>query len=199
MIGVRIITYINGTASHCTADFELDSYYVFIIKIWPFIDTLVFSLVPFAILIVSNVVLILKVSDSVRKARVTFACGQSDQLNSRTKKVSSMTVTLIAVSVTFFLLSAPLSFYFIIAPYTPGYSELSQLYREIRSFSFIFVNLLWYSNSAVNFYLYCLTGSKFRKEAKELFCCVQKDTVNISLNTQISEAGVSENVDETEF
>ena len=31
--------------------------------------------------------------------------------------------------------------------------------------------MLYFTNNAVNFYLYCLVGKKFRKDVKSLFCC----------------------------
>ena len=133
--------------------------------IWTWIDALLFSLLPFAILISSNSVLIWKVSDSVRKARATVASGQSDQLSSRTKKVSSLTVTLIVVSVVFFLLTGPMSLYLIIAPLVIDAEKQSEKESVIIDLIYWLLNLMWYSNSAVNFYLYCLTGTKFRADA----------------------------------
>ena len=106
----------NGSDYYCSYPNLAPEYNFFRDFIWTWIDALIFSLLPFAILISSNSVLILTVSDSVRKARATVASGQSDQLSSRTKKVSSLTVTLIVVSVVFFLLTGPMSLYLIIAP-----------------------------------------------------------------------------------
>ena len=36
------------------------------------------------------------------------------------------------------------------------------------------LTLMWYSNRAVNFYLYCLTGTKFRADARKMFTCFKQ-------------------------
>ena len=48
---------------------------------------------------------------------------------------------------------------------------------DARRFMFVYVlfQLLWCSNSSVNFYLYCLTGSRFRDEFKNIMCLCQGD------------------------
>ena len=33
---------------------------------------------------------------------------------------------------------------------------------------------MWYSNSAVNFYLYCLTGTKFRADTRKMLTCFKQ-------------------------
>ena len=68
---------------------------------------------PFACLLVTNTVLVRKVGQSLREARDSLAEGRSDPFASRDKKMSSMTVTLIATSVAFLLLTAPVIVYMI--------------------------------------------------------------------------------------
>ncbi|XP_070174196.1 G-protein coupled receptor daf-37-like [Littorina saxatilis] len=198
LYGVTHVTDINGTFMWCGTGVGAEEYRFFLYKIWPWVDTFLFSLFPVIILIVSNSVIVWKVTDSVRKARVTLASGQSDQLSSRTKKVSSMTLTLIAVSLAFFLLTAPLCAHFIILPYLTPYSERDHLGQEIIMFAYQLMNLLWYTNSAINFYLYCLTGTNFRNDACIMLCLTKKETIMAS-NTQTSQTVISEKADETEF
>ena len=117
--------------------------------IWTWIDALIFSMLPFAILISSNSVLIWKVSDSVRRARATVASGQCDQLSSRIKKVSSLTVTLFVVSVVFFLLTCPMAFYLIIAPLVTDKQKQREKEFRITELIYWLLTLMWDSNSAV--------------------------------------------------
>ncbi|XP_070183467.1 uncharacterized protein [Littorina saxatilis] len=124
--GMEIVPRENSTDVWCSSHVVLEEYSFFLFKVWPWIDTLMFSLLPFLILIVSNSILVWKVADAVRKARATLASGQSDMLTSRTKKVSSLTMTLVVVSVTFFVLSSPLTLYLIIMPYTLLYADLNE-------------------------------------------------------------------------
>ena len=63
--------------------------------------------------------------------------------------------------------------YMIFTPATP----------EAYGFYYFFVQLtnkLTTMNSAVNFYLYCISGSKFRKEVLALLSCASKSAVESS-------------------
>ena len=163
--------YSNATRLFCFVPILASEYNLFLNFIWSWIDTLAFSLLPFAILIGSNSVLIWNVSDSVRRARATLAAGQSDQLRSRTKKVSSLTVTLTVVSVVFFLLTGPMSLYLIISPLVIKNTRQNEKGFRITELIYWVLTLLWYSNSAVNFYLYCLTGTRIRADARKMLTC----------------------------
>ncbi|XP_025104590.1 uncharacterized protein LOC112570386 [Pomacea canaliculata] len=65
------------------------------------------------------------------------------------------------VSLVFLLLSLPLCIYLIVEYYI-NTGEAVLVYAVC--------DLSWYANSAINFYLYCLTGSRFKNELKSLFC-----------------------------
>ena len=107
----------NGT-NRCVMVEAPAEYRFFVLKVWPWIGNMLYALLPSALLVISNSVLVWKVSRSIRKARGTMGTGQAGQADSRAKKASSMTLTVIAVSVTFFLLTMPLTVYFIVFPYT---------------------------------------------------------------------------------
>ena len=172
--GAVLTPVYNGSDYICLYPKLAPEYNFFRDFIWTWIDALIFSLLPFAILISSNSVLIWKVSDSVRKARATLASGQSDQLSSRTKKASSLTVTLIVVSVVFFLLTGPMSLYLIIVPLVIDMEKQSEKEGRIIDLIYWLLTLMWYSNSAVNFYLYCLTGTKFRADTRKMLTCFKQ-------------------------
>ena len=163
------IVHQNGT-DKCTIIETPFEYRTFVFKVLPWISTMLYALLPSALLVVSNSVLVWKVSRSVRKARGTMATGQAGQVDSRAKKASSMTLTLIAVSVTFFLLTMPLAVYSIVVNYTAQDPNMGEAAREVYRLVYDIVFLMWYANSAVNFYLYCLTGTQFRQQMRELFC-----------------------------
>ncbi|XP_025104591.1 probable G-protein coupled receptor 139 [Pomacea canaliculata] len=160
----EVVTELNSTERSCyMANNQL---YNFDFFIYPWIDLVVSSIIPFCILIVGNSVLVWKVIQSVHVARVMTA-GGCDQVNSRQKKASSLTITLITVSLVFLLLSLPACIYLIIIPYINTDTDISL--ATVR-FVWVVCNLAWYANGAINFYLYCLTGSRFRNEVKSLFC-----------------------------
>ena len=106
-----------------------------------------------------------KLAASVREANLTLSAGQCGQAKSREKKVSSVTLTLVIVSITFIILCLPFSLYILLTDFVldkiPGKNVFS---RSLKELVYEIINWLWCWNSAVNFYLYCLTGSKFRTE-----------------------------------
>ena len=116
-------------------------------------------------------VLIRKVGQSLREARDSLAEGRSDPFASRDKKLSSMTLTLIVTSVAFLLLTSP------IVVYTIWYGTLAyEALNDVRMRATIHLAsnaglLLWYTNLGINFYLYCLTGARYRAEFVRLVGC----------------------------
>jgi growth hormone secretagogue receptor len=118
------------------------------------------SFVPLCVLVVSNSLLIWKIRQSARRARSMIGAGQ--QSSARQSKTSSLTVTVVMTSVAFIVLMLPLPVYiFVITQANTGLS------LEIMMSSLSILYLMWYSNAALHFYLYCLTGTKFRRTAQE--------------------------------
>ena len=82
-----------------------------------------------------------------------------------------MTITLIAMSVAFLLLTLPLAVYMILDR-TLSYDTVHDI--RLRADSELAVStgvVLWLTNLAINFYLYCLTGARYRAEFVKLFGC----------------------------
>lgn len=79
-----------------------------------------------------------------------------------------MTVTLMAVSGAFILLTGPIGLLSLVM--------VSQASQQSHLVLFLAApaNLLWYINSSVNFFLYLLTGSRFRQELGNVFSAVGK-------------------------
>ena len=149
-------------------------YTPFFQEIWSWVDLLMFSLLPWLCLAVSNSLLVWKLRLSLREAKLSLGSGQADRINDRKKKAKSISITLIAVSTAFLLLTFPMSFYQIINfMFWIIYGTL-RTFRSLRVFYYIHqISLpLWYANSCINFYVYCLTGSKFRREAKQILRCM---------------------------
>ncbi|XP_025104655.1 probable G-protein coupled receptor 139 [Pomacea canaliculata] len=160
----KIISYelINGVC-----DIVNEELWYYDQVIYPWIDVVITTLIPFAVLVIGNSVLLWTVIQSVKVARV-MTSGRGDQVNTRRKKASTLTVTLITVSMVFLLLTMPMNTYFLIVNDISNEETIIQW--ASRSFAFAILDLAWFSHSAINFYIYCLTGSKFRNELKSLFC-----------------------------
>ena len=151
-------------------------YLPFFQEVWTWVDMLMFSLLPWLCLAVSNSLLIWKLRFSLREAKLSLGSGQADRINDRNKKATSISITLIAVSTAFLVLTFPMSFYQIIT----FMFWINGSIRALRSLRVVYYvhqlsYPLWYANSCINFYIYCLTGSKFRREAKQILRCMFHD------------------------
>ena len=160
----------NNGSRTCTL---MDEYKAFFREIWSWVDMCIFSLLPWLCLAVSNSLLVWKLKTALREAEVSLGSGQTDRIKDRKKTATSITITLIAVSTAFLVLTFPWSFlsilhfvYWMNGSLNALQSSRAYFYTKQISFP------LWYANSCINFYVYCLTGSKFRKEAKQILCCV---------------------------
>ena len=144
------------------------SYARFMLTVWVNIDIFLFSLLPFVCLLLSNSVLVLKLKASVRDAGDQFTTTESQQAI-RERKTNSVTLTAIVVSAVFIVLTSPLAFYNIFS-FTVANTETSAVDLAFRFLLLKMFHLIGYFNYSVNFYLYCLTGEKFRKECRKVLC-----------------------------
>lgn len=167
LYGYELKRFSNTSASVCTD--TTDEYNIFMSIVWPWLDLLSFSLLPFLLLAISNGVLVWKLLTSVRNLKSVAA--SRNQFRLRQKEASSVTKTVFFVSIVFVLLSLPYSVSLIVAvSYIGGQRNYDLRFRDLLGPYYTVVTLLWFSNSAVNFYLYCLTGHKFRTEFKDMMC-----------------------------
>ena len=88
----------------------IKDYMPFFYEIWSIVVMLIFSLLPWLCLAVCNSLLVWKLKVSLREAEISLGSGQADRINDRKKKATSVTVTLVAVSVAFLILTFPTSF-----------------------------------------------------------------------------------------
>ena len=124
-------------------------------------------------LLVSNGILIFKLSASVKSASSQLSQGDSDQLQAREKAARSVSITVITVSLMFLCLTLPISIDYVINYLLQNVVKLPL--EEVlaqRVMNGIFT-LLYYSNSAINFYVYVLTGNRFREEFIKILRCLR--------------------------
>ena len=147
---------------HITVCTPIDAgYLAFLLNVWPWIDFIVFSLLPFTLLIGSNVAILLRVlySDYMRRKNL--------HPHGNSVKMTSMTAILITISFSFLITTAPISIFLIATgAQWKSVASISQLGK--RTVWAVF-NLLTYVNNTINFLLYCVSGSRFRKELITIF------------------------------
>ena len=169
-----VLTFSNGedTTNNTGACLLVSEYVGFFYSVWSWFDLLIFSVLPWLCLVVSNSVLLWTLNVSIRQAQHSLGSAHIDGVSGRKKQASSMTVTLFAASTAFIVLSLPLSCVQLLGFYHHMVGSMDNYHQsKVIAYSYVIGMALWQSNSAVNFYLYCLTGSKFRRELKRMFSC----------------------------
>ena len=100
------------------------------------------------------------------------------QVATRAKMVNSVTLQTVVVCMAFMILTLP-AVVWNATSYIKLSTEIIDLYQYVLK-AVIQAGLynLGDVNFCVNFYLYCLTGSKFRHELKRVLCSLQRKTRN---------------------
>ena len=168
LYGFSILTTAGKRECYATTEYDY-----FFSGIWSWVDMFIFSLLPWLCLAVCNSLLVWKLKASVREAEVSLGSDQADKITDRKKKATSITVTLVVVSTAFLILTFPMSCMQILSfvPWMNG-----TIYTARKTYAHYYVSeisySLWYANSCINFYVNCLTGAKFRREAKHILKCI---------------------------
>ncbi|KAH3836759.1 FMRFamide receptor-like [Dreissena polymorpha] len=138
---------------------EIDRNYAYFFEnVWPWIDLCVYCAVPFVVIVIGNALILFKVLNSQKKSKSTIA--------SRLAKKSSMPAMLFTLNIVFLLSTLPVSIYTIGQAYWP--KDLDDYKMAKLDFWWAVVNMLMYTNNSLNFLLYCLSGTKFRREVIRL-------------------------------
>ncbi|XP_060081567.1 probable G-protein coupled receptor 139 [Ylistrum balloti] len=139
--------------------------------IWPWIDAGIYSFLPISILSVLNGFIIQKVyiakknrkhllttnTKTCRRNKESFSSGEY-QTEIASKRLTTM---LLMVSFTFFLTTLPMN---IILIMTKSWNEQTQQQKAAFYLAKTVSELLMYLNHTINFFLYCISGRKFRRQ-----------------------------------
>ncbi|OWF47147.1 Thyrotropin-releasing hormone receptor [Mizuhopecten yessoensis] len=140
--------------------------------VWPWVDAGIYSFVPFVILSILNGRIIQKVcvAKNERKHLLTKdrnGKGCNVRKHSTGEVSRKLTMMLLLVSFTFLLTTLPMN---IILIMTKSWNEQNQQQRADFFLAKTVTELLMYLNHTINFFLYCITGRKFRRQIFLLFC-----------------------------
>ncbi|KAH3741913.1 type-1 angiotensin II receptor B-like [Dreissena polymorpha] len=189
---VILLVFILGLNSHIIYGFgasqlpnykgpcepKYNEYMLFWTKTWPWIDFAVAFAIPFVLLGGSNAVIIYKMHETHKRRRSMSASNQG--MGHAGHDTTMVTVTLILLTVVFFICLTPVQVFFIYDPHRKKIlmndyycKDMYEFFKqvEIHNVLFTIVNLISYINAAFNFFLYILSGSKFRYEVIALFTC----------------------------
>ena len=133
------------------------------------------AIIPCTMLIHMNYIIVKAVRNSHAFIKATdepTEKGRDQGMDTRKNKMKStekqLVIMLLLVTILFLILLCPTYFRFIYLVFakrdTPFKYAQSLLFSEITA-------KLYNSNSGINFFLYCISGQKFRNDMKEILCC----------------------------
>jgi hypothetical protein len=117
------------------------------------LDLLLASIIPFMVILPCNIIIMIKILE-----RRLLKKSRGVEVSRDSRPVSSTTVMLVVNCVAFLLLTAPIA----ILSASPGVSTILRENTETVNFFLWLFHLLFNTNSCVNFFLYCVSSSKFR-------------------------------------
>ena len=121
------------------------------------VDSVLYSFGPFTLMFMTNFAISFKFIETKCNDKRNTSTESTNQ--TLAKSATRGTAMVVTVSVTFLLLTAPIAVKNILF----NWYDISPLYRA-------FMNLTQYLNHSINGVLYCIVGSRFRKELFHLFC-----------------------------
>ncbi|XP_069114763.1 probable G-protein coupled receptor 139 [Argopecten irradians] len=132
--------------------------------VWVWIDAGMYSFVPFVILLILNARIVHKVwvAKNERKhitERRMSTCNADKSPAGLREASTKVTVMLLTISFTFLLTTLPMNVILIL---TKTWNEQSQRQRANFHLAKTVSEILMYLNHTVNFFLYCISGRKFR-------------------------------------
>ena len=134
----------------------------FVREIFIWIDLFIASYIPFTIMLVCNAAIIFKLVKAKLKRKANM------NIKDDSSKMSSVTIMLLTLNFVFLLTTSPIVIFLALKEVFKGDKSPQAMARYWMVY--VIVGLLSYTNSALNFYMYCLSGAKFRRDLMSLFC-----------------------------
>ncbi|XP_064641921.1 growth hormone secretagogue receptor type 1-like [Lineus longissimus] len=144
-----------GEGVWCDAGRADAPYFTFYYTAWGIIRVVMYAAIPFIVITICNVFIMFKLLRNMRR-RMKMQNTQAQ------KDLTGITFMLVVVSVVFVILALPNQVFYAIEPiFFPDLSESEQQ----AALGFLLgqsSRTMTYSNHAINFILYCISGSQFR-------------------------------------
>ena len=163
-----------------------------ITRVYSWFSFVLNAIIPFVLLIYMNFVIV----KTVRTSRKSF--GDNDRttgIDARQKTMKSaenqLTIMLLLVTTLFLILLCPTYVRFIYLSFADPGTPLEYA-NQILIFQITI--RLYMTNSAVNFFLYCISGKKFRNDLKEILHCSGNSHPSVSLRSDESQSTEISNV-----
>lgn len=182
-----------------------DGFDVFVNKVWPWIDAVLYSSLPFGIILLLNALIIRRVIQARRSRNHGLASGRrsTDRVGLRRRAGgnsvavggsktaggetnTTLSLMLLTITCAFLVMTLPMNVMLIAAAFWKDLSGDTFHRRAKFHLAKTVSELLMYVNHSINFFLYCGTGQKFRQELCALLCRWNGKTKNKSDPRSIS-------------
>ena len=162
---------------------------IILTKVYSWSTIVLNAIMPFTLLIHMNNVIV----KTVRNSRKMFRDDAGSRvINYRQKSMKNaqnqLTTMLLLVTTLFLILLLPTYIRFIYAAFV-----ISDTPSKFATSIFIFEisYKLYVTNSGINFLLYCVSGQKFRKDLKEIVCCIDRSSRStVEANAETITSGI---------
>ena len=172
-----------------------------ITKVYSWVSFVFNAVIPFTVLIYMNTVIVKAVKNShtifetkeinvnKRDSHHSQIVRKGNEIRERRMKNAGnqLTIMLLLVTTLFFILLIPTYIRFIFItffePDTPDIYGIAMLVYQISHKSY-------HTNFGINFYLYCISGQKFRNDLKEILSCF--GGIVFSSSSNVDESNISQ-------
>lgn len=170
LIGSEIATENWNSTTYLVCEGRTHQYHSFLRYHWDYIDLMIFCVLPSCIILALNTVIIVRLAKRYQTRRKTFP---SIKLQSSRRQLSFENFTknwistislLILLDGWFIICTLPVSIVLVLFNWCSSFKSEDEV-----KLVWVITNILMYSNNTFNFFFYCIGGSKFRKELKDLF------------------------------
>ena len=166
--------------------YQNSNYVEFLSQYWPWINLAVYSIIPFLIITTLNLLLLIRLSVSVyqRKKRL----GQV--ANSFT--IGGSSLLLISAGLLYLFCTGPIAVYHIFNHIWRQHHNSELVSDEVmaqRLLMRVILENISYLTNALNILVYCISGSRFRKELLLMLKCKVADSDRKILNNTLYKSG----------
>ena len=143
----------------------------YIRDIWPWVDACFYSLLPFAVILSLNILIIRSVHQSDRQRRTMGSITSTDSNAAHRESEAKMTRILITISFVFLLTTLPVNIAWLVQ--RKGHLTFNEPCKSSDIFLAVVIGrMLMYTNHSINFFLYLFSGIKFREKLFSMFSTV---------------------------
>ncbi|XP_067650870.1 FMRFamide receptor-like [Haliotis asinina] len=165
-----IETPVDGkNIANCDA---VDNHTVLVDEVWPWVDGIIYSFLPFVTILILNILIIRQVLNARGSRERMRSMTERRKLEGGKKQPgegsTKLTVMLLTVSFNFLITTLPMNVSMIVLAFRGDNNDMHETVQF--NLAKTVTELLMYVNHSINFFLYCATGQKFRQQVLQLIC-----------------------------